>query len=66
MINVPIKSNDKYISELLNGSNDYLIYHHQLEQFAMDKINLNKKDSIVVRNNWNKKSSEGQGANNTV
>jgi len=60
MVNTPIKSNDKYISELLNESNGYLIYHHQLEQFAIDKIKLNKKDATIIRRNWNKKVVKGR------
>jgi hypothetical protein len=55
MLNTQIKSKDKYIDELLKESNGYLIYHHQLEKFVIDKIKVNKKDAIVIRRNWNKK-----------
>ena len=60
MLNTQIKSKDKYIDELLKESNGYLIYHHQLEQFVIDKIKVNKKDAIVIRKNWNKKVVKGR------
>lgn len=56
MLNTPLYSKNQYIQNLLEQSNGYLIYKHQLDQFIMDKIGLNMEDAIQLREDWNKKS----------
>jgi hypothetical protein len=56
ILNIPLTSNNKYIKELLQESNGYLIYKHQLEQFVIDKLYITKEASTKLRRDWNKKS----------
>ncbi len=56
MLNTPLYSKNQYIQNLLEQSNGYLIYKHQLDQFIMDKIGLNTEAAIQLREDWNKKS----------
>ena len=56
IINTPLSSKNEYIQGLLAESNGYLIYKHQLEQFIMDKLDLELASATAFRKDWNKKS----------
>lgn len=55
IINQPIHTTKKYLSELLADSNGYMIYHHQLESFISDLMGYSKEDAKRLRRSWNKK-----------
>lgn len=55
IINQPIHSTNKYLSELLADSNGYLIYHHQLESFIEIKMGYSSEEALRLRRSWNKK-----------
>ena len=55
IINTPICSNNKYIKELLQQSNGYMIYQHQMQQFLIDKMGYTSNAAIELTYDWNKK-----------
>ena len=55
IINTPICSNNKYIKELLQQSNGYMMYQHQMQQFVIDKMGYTSNAAIELTNDWNKK-----------
>lgn len=55
IINKPLNSKERYLSELLKESNGYLIYAHQFEGFCRKYLNLTEGESIELRRDWNKK-----------
>lgn len=55
IINQPIHSTNKYLSELLADSNGYLIYHNQFESFIERKMGYSAEEALRLRRSWNKK-----------
>ena len=55
IINKPKIVKSEYLTNLLNESNGYMIYHHQFEDFVNNYMGLDTKQSMELRRSWNKK-----------